>query len=45
MVLLVQDGPAAEADLFSAFTAGEAALAVIGPYSGGDEEEDGTGDQ
>ncbi|MCE7000436.1 hypothetical protein LZG04_37305 [Saccharothrix sp. S26] len=44
VVLLVQDGPATEADLFSAFTAGEAALAVIGPYAD-EEEEDEDGEQ
>lgn len=41
VVLLVQDGPATEADVFAAFDNGEAALAVIGPYS--DSEEDGGG--
>jgi hypothetical protein len=39
VVLLIQDGPAAESDLFSAFTAGEAALAVIGPYSDGEDSD------
>ncbi|QFZ19779.1 hypothetical protein [Saccharothrix syringae] len=32
VVLLLQDGPAAEAELFSAFDAGEAALAVVGTW-------------
>ncbi|MFC5053395.1 hypothetical protein [Saccharothrix xinjiangensis] len=32
LVLLFQDGPAWEADLFSAFDAGEGSLGVIGPW-------------
>jgi hypothetical protein len=32
VVLLLRDGPAAEADLFSAFDEGEAALAVLGTW-------------
>lgn len=38
VVLLVQEGPATEQDLFSAFDQGEAALAVIGTW--GEDEDD-----
>jgi hypothetical protein len=38
VVLLVQECPATEQDLFSAFDDGEAALAIIGTW--GDEDED-----
>ncbi|MFD7655692.1 hypothetical protein ACFV4N_17100 [Actinosynnema sp. NPDC059797] len=41
LVLLFREGPAAEADLFSAFEEGEGALGVIGPWgSDADEGED-----
>lgn len=39
VVLLVQEGPATEQDLFSAFDEGEAALAIIGPWSDKDEDD------
>lgn len=39
VVLLVQENPAAEENLFSAFDECEAALAVIGPWSDQDEDD------
>ncbi|MFT7841211.1 hypothetical protein Q5530_34185 [Saccharothrix sp. BKS2] len=40
VVLLVREGPAAGADLFSAFEEGEAALAVVGPWGSDEGGED-----